>query len=142
LSAVVRSCIVQMDHNDLKTFPPTLLTDVFHQIRNNGFDKESCLIFHAFRNIQQTFDPSVTPNNRNEALFGLNFMLQNFGHVLWICGPARIMKIVKKTSFCPLLICVQTHIVDLVRLSGEALEKVRPATAFDRLPVNAEQIIN
>jgi hypothetical protein len=36
----------------------------------------------------------------------------------------------KTTSFCRLLICVQTYIVDFVRVSGEFLGKVRPATAL------------
>jgi hypothetical protein len=44
-SAGVRSCIIQMDHNASKRFPPTLLTDVFHQIRNNRFDKEGHIGF-------------------------------------------------------------------------------------------------
>jgi hypothetical protein len=48
----------------------------------------------------------------------------------------------KRTSFRLLLICVQTHIIDLVRASGDALGKVRPATAPDRLPVNAEHTVN
>jgi hypothetical protein len=46
---------------------------MFYQIRNNRFDKEGCVMFHAFRNIEQTFDPCATLNNRNEALFRLNF---------------------------------------------------------------------
>jgi hypothetical protein len=92
----VRLCIVQMSHNASKSFPLTLLTDVFHQIRNNRFDKEGCIIFRAFRNIQQTFDPCATPNNRNEALFGLHFLLVIFKHAIWICGPVRMTKIFKK----------------------------------------------
>jgi hypothetical protein len=48
----------------------------------------------------------------------------------------------QRNSFPPLLIGIQTHIVDLVRVSGEALGRIRPATAFDRLPVNAEHSIN
>jgi hypothetical protein len=48
----------------------------------------------------------------------------------------------QRASFRPLLICVQTHIVDLVRIPGEAVGKVRLAIAFDRLPVNAERRIN
>jgi hypothetical protein len=32
----------------------------------------------------------------------------------------------------------ETHIVDLVRVSGEALGKVRPAAAFDQLPERAK----
>jgi hypothetical protein len=109
-SAVVRSCIVQMDHNASKRFQPTLVTDVFHQIRNNRFDKEGCIIFHAFRNRQQTFDPCATPNNRNEALFGLNFLLRNFRHVMWICGPARMMKIFKKNQLSsPVNMCSNSY---------------------------------
>jgi hypothetical protein len=30
----------------------------------------------------------------------------------------------KRTSFCPLLICAQTHIINPVRVSGEALGKI------------------
>jgi hypothetical protein len=71
-AAVVRPGTIQMDHNSSKSFLRTLLTDVFQQIRNNRFDKEGCIVFHAFRNIQQTFDHCATLNNQNEALFGLN----------------------------------------------------------------------
>jgi hypothetical protein len=48
----------------------------------------------------------------------------------------------KRTSFRPLLMCVQTHVIDFVRVSGEALGTVRRVTAFDRLPVNAEHGVN
>jgi hypothetical protein len=46
-SAVMRSCIAQMDHNAWKCFLPTLPTDVFHQLRNNRFDKEGHIILHG-----------------------------------------------------------------------------------------------
>jgi hypothetical protein len=48
----------------------------------------------------------------------------------------------KRIGFCYLLIYIQTHITDLVRVSGEALGKMPPATASDRLPVNAELSVN
>jgi hypothetical protein len=48
----------------------------------------------------------------------------------------------QRASFRPLLICVQTHIIDLVRVSGEAVRTVRHATAFDRLQMNAQRGIN
>jgi hypothetical protein len=37
-----------MDYNASKHFSPTLLTDMFHQIRNSRFDKEGCIIFMPF----------------------------------------------------------------------------------------------
>jgi hypothetical protein len=71
-SVVVWSCIIQMDHNASKRLPPTLLIDGFPEIRNSRLNKEYC-IFHAFRNIQQIFDPFVTLDNQNEAFFELIF---------------------------------------------------------------------
>jgi hypothetical protein len=62
-----------MDHNASKRFPPIRLMDVFHQIRNNRFDKEGGMIAHAFRNMPQTFVSPATPNNRNEALSDSTF---------------------------------------------------------------------
>jgi hypothetical protein len=137
-SAVVRSGIVQMDHNASKRFPPTVLTDAFHQIPNNWFDKEDDIVFHAFRHMQQTFDPCATSNNRNEELFGLHFLLRNFRHVIWTCGPARMTKIFKKNQLSFPVNMFSNSVVDLVRVFGEALGEVRPAKAFGRLSVRAE----
>jgi hypothetical protein len=100
-SAVVRSYIVQMDHNAWKRFPRTLLTDAFHQIRNNRFDKEEWLKFHAFRNIQQTFDPCTTPNNRNETFFGLIFCFGISGRSSGFAVRHKWWKYSEKTAFLP-----------------------------------------
>jgi hypothetical protein len=114
-----------MDHNVSKCFPPIRLTDVFHQIRNNQFDKEGYIIFHVFRNIQQTFGPCASPNNRKEVLFGSNFFASEFqARHLDLRPSTNDENIQKRISFCPLLISVQIHIADLVQISGEALGKV------------------
>jgi hypothetical protein len=97
-SSVVRPCILQMDHNASKRLPPTLLTYIFRQIWNNRFGKEGCIIFHAFRNIKQTFNACATPNNRYEAIFGLNFLLRNFRQVICIFSLIQMMKICKNNQ--------------------------------------------
>jgi hypothetical protein len=135
-------CIVQMDHNTSKHFPPTVLTDVFHQIRNNRFDKVGCIIFHVFRNIQQIFNPCTTPNNRNKTLFSLTFCFGISDASSGFAAQQDWWKYFKRTSFRPLLICVQTHMVDLVWVSGEVPGKVRPATTFDRRTVNGQHTVN
>jgi hypothetical protein len=99
--AVVRLCIVQMDHNASKRFPPTLLTDAFHQVRNDRFDKEGCILFHAFRNIQHNFHPCATLNNRNEALFGLTFASKFWARHLDLRPSTNDGNIQKEPVFVP-----------------------------------------
>jgi hypothetical protein len=90
-----------MDHNASKCFRSTLLTDEFHQIRNNRFEKKVGLYFMLLGTYNRFLIP-VLPNNRNQALFELNFLLRNFRHVVWICGPARMMKTCRKeATFVP-----------------------------------------
>jgi hypothetical protein len=98
-SAVVPSCIVQADHNASRRFPPT---DVFDQTRNNQFDKEGYIIFHAFQNIQQTFNPCATPNKRNDTHFGLDFFASEFqARHLNLRPSTNAENIRKGTSFIP-----------------------------------------
>jgi hypothetical protein len=52
--------------------------------------------------------------------------------------PSTNNENIQKTKISSLVKCVQTHILDFVRVSGEAIGKFRPAIAFDRLLVSAK----
>jgi hypothetical protein len=86
----------------------------------------ACATLDMGHPIQKTFYPCVTPENRNETLFGWSFASKFQTRHLDLRRNTNDENIQERTSFRPLLICIQTHIVDIVRVSGEALRKGSP----------------
>jgi hypothetical protein len=80
-----------------------LRANSFNKVRHNGITKECIIRCNIFEYIQQTVDSVDGPNDRNQTLFGVNFVFDSFGNLISRWGPdccMRIFEVKLRLAFC------------------------------------------